>query len=236
MPIDKKRKILFIHIPKTAGGSIEKAFGIYGTNNKGSNFIDPSIAYGYNQVNYANRKIYRAETKVSSWYSHLRAIKSKLHPFENEKIPLQHANYIELQKLYNLKNVFKFSFVRNPYERLLSAYKWLNVKKDFNNFVREDLNQLVNENYYFFPQHSFLENSSKEIPIDYIGRFESLTSDLEHLMDILRIKIKLKNIHQSLSVNTAIRIDSDSEQIIKKIYKKDFSLFDYNPNYQSSSD
>jgi len=36
MPISHKHKIIFVHITKTAGGTIESSLNIYGVNNQGS--------------------------------------------------------------------------------------------------------------------------------------------------------------------------------------------------------
>ena len=46
MPISHKSKIIFVHIPKTGGGTIEKTLGIYGNDNNGNLETDYSILYG----------------------------------------------------------------------------------------------------------------------------------------------------------------------------------------------
>ena len=46
MPILHSAKIIFVHIPKTGGGTIEKTLGIYGKNNNGNLNPDHSLLYG----------------------------------------------------------------------------------------------------------------------------------------------------------------------------------------------
>ena len=46
MPILHSAKIIFVHIPKTGGGTIEKTLGIWGNDNNGNWEADHSILYG----------------------------------------------------------------------------------------------------------------------------------------------------------------------------------------------
>ena len=46
MPISHKHKTIFVHIPKTAGGTIEKSLNIYGIDNQGSLKPSINILYG----------------------------------------------------------------------------------------------------------------------------------------------------------------------------------------------
>ena len=46
MPILHSAKIIFVHIPKTGGGTIEKTLGIYGNDNNGNLSPDHTLLYG----------------------------------------------------------------------------------------------------------------------------------------------------------------------------------------------
>ena len=88
-----------------------------------------------------------------------------------------HRTYFFYKYLFRKKRIEKmytFSFVRNPYTRLLSAYNFLknggenkhdiNAKKkfidrycDFNNFINFGLENVISNNVvHFVPQHHFI--------------------------------------------------------------------------------
>ena len=91
MPISHKEKIIFIHIPKTGGGSVEKTLNIWGSDNNGSLTPDYNILYGL------------AENKL-------------LHHFTFREI-------LDLTKK-KFKDYKVFSFVRNPYDKIVSEFLW----------------------------------------------------------------------------------------------------------------
>lgn len=91
---------------------------------------------------------------------------------------------------------FKFSFVRNPWDRLVSIYKHLNMHHvcDFETFVMRKLKGGMYRKRYWFvcPQYEYLCDDNGELVVDFVGRFERLASDF------LRVGRKLDIANASL--------------------------------------
>lgn len=161
-----------------------------------------------------------------------------------------HRTIREYQKIYPAKTFnryFKFTFVRNPYERVLSAYnflktggmndedkawadKYLIQNESFDDFILNRLDEtLMYSWYHFMPQVHFLMNDEGAINIDYIGRFENLEQDYT----FIKTKIGLKSNNLAHRNKTLIKEPKKEMPLsvkskICELYNLDFSLLDYN--------
>ena len=107
MPFDRHNQLFFLHIPKTAGTSIEQAMGLYGAWNKEN--LD--TVFGLIQ----SRDL--LALNLSSNF-------------------LQHLSLIELESLYprEMAKATLFTVVRDPWQRLLSSFR--NPDPDLANYYR----------------------------------------------------------------------------------------------------
>ena len=98
-----------------------------------------------------------------------------------------------------LNEYFKFTIVRNPWDRLVSAYFYLKNTTEYENdqifaseyltrfstfeeFVHDGLdNESVFSWVHFRTQKSFLINQQGHIDLDFIGRFENLEVDFRKI-------------------------------------------------------
>ena len=98
MPIIHNLKAIFIHIPKTAGTSIE-----------------------YTLIDNADKRNYKIEDE-KNWYGNVKS-PSKLYK-SKFCYELDHSTlrYMKNNCKFYDKTYFKFSFVRNPYARLVSEF------------------------------------------------------------------------------------------------------------------
>ncbi len=144
------------------------------------------------------------------------------------------------------KRYYKFTFVRNPWDRLVSTFFFLKnggltekdkvwaeahlaEYNDFKDFVKYWLTELnINNSLHFQHQHVFLEDEKGAIAVDFIGRFENIDEDFKTITDKLNIKRTLKR------TNTSNRqkdyrdyYDEETKAIVNEIYKKDIQLFNY---------
>ena len=141
---------------------------------------------------------------------------------------------------------YKFAFVRHPVDRLISAYHFLKAGgvtsydrdfadsqlapyNDFSSFVRGWLSPASAYTYvHFVPQHDFVTVRGK-LGVDFIGRFENLAEDYEHIRQATGMGVPLEKYNARDDKKARPELDADVRGIIEKVYEKDFELFGYQP-------
>ena len=229
MPIYDKYKIIFIHIPKCGGSSINEMLGI-------KDIFDMNRLKGwiYEQVKKGDLQIMYGNTIRKNHYYELDHALFK-HIFKNHKV--------------KCKEYFKFAVVRNPYERLLSEFFYNNdrfIQKkgdtpaDFTEFLMElqtrwgEINKLDHFKYsHFYPQYFFtntLDVNKKGCAMDYVCKLE----EIDELCGVLKEKtgfnfqLKKENVNSKKSkINKEEYLTPENKEIIYRLYKKDFAQFGY---------
>lgn len=160
-----------------------------------------------------------------------------------------HSSITRYKKIFGIQtfyNYYKFSFVRNPYTRLLSAFNYFKrggyVEKDreisakyfepfetLDDFVKTWLDKSnVWKITHLVPQTHFITNRKGELEIDFLGRYENLSNDFKVVANHLRIRSELG--HHNRSRETDSWIDCytpQSLEAVNELYKKDFELLNY---------
>lgn len=162
--------------------------------------------------------------------------------------PLQHLPADIIKKIHpdKFKKYYKFSFVRNPYNRILSLYLFTNKKKwekmknegieindttlaNISKNFEKWLDKLIKTNdYRKLTQTRFLFEKNKLI-VDEVFRFEDMESELKKLEQKFKLKFDYDNIHNS-STTMFDRKKLLTPKIKEKIYnfyKEDFDNFGY---------
>ncbi len=145
---------------------------------------------------------------------------------------------------------FTFSFVRNPWDRLHSAFhflkrggfneenarwadRYLSDFENFEHFVLYGLDRrTVWNGVHFFPQVHFLTlPGSHRLQVDFVGRFERLETDFQHVAS------KISNVpaHQLPAENATDHQKPDfrdiyspmMRDIVADVYAEDIRLFGY---------
>lgn len=185
--INHEHRCIFIHIPKTAGMSVERAFGVRQGQPGGGHLLP--AAYGKHWRKY-----------------------------------------------------FTFCIVRNPWDRIVSAFfselkkvpeglrvllpgcngKLFEYRADFHGFVMELLPQLAKLNIAFKPQVYWLQEK-----YDRILRFESLDADWNDLPDSVRpvtmLPVHNRTVHRSFSEYYS----DETVDVVHKLYADDIKRLGY---------
>lgn len=158
--ISHPHRCLFVHIPKTAGQSIEHAF------------LD-LLGLTWQQRGTLLLRYNADPAAGPPRLAHLRA-----------------ADYVRLGHLpeSQFADYFKFAFVRDPWDRVVSFYKYVGepAEYDFKRFALDVLPADLWHRMYWFvrPQSEFLYHEG-ELLVDFVGRFETLQSDFAEVCNRL---------------------------------------------------
>lgn len=164
---------------------------------------------------------------------------------------LFHKIYAPYSENYNLSKLnsdkyFKFTFIRNPYDRIVSCYSKANqrflyegfqkyksmyAKMPFKEFVRA-ISQIPDSqsDEHFKSQYLFITDKEENLIPNFIGRFENLNKDFKKVCK----KANVKKIPQLPHRNRSKRkrdyrdyYDKETKRLVQERYKKDFEIFGY---------
>lgn len=151
--ISHEHRTVFVHIPKTAGQSVETVF----LDDLGLAWRDRApLLLQHNE----NRRIGPPRL------AHLTAREYVEHHYVSAEL---------------FESYFTFAVVRNPWERTVSMYKWV-VDLDrpeamsFADFVTRRLARRLWRNQYWWvrPQTEYICDDDDNVLVDFVGRFERL--------------------------------------------------------------
>jgi len=139
-------------------------------------------------------------------------------------------------------NVYKFAVIRNPWDRVVSQYKF-RTKTNKSNMeenpisFKEWVTKVFKENdpYYFgkrpqmyIPQVDWLKNKDGKIDIDKIIRFENLNQEFKIVADHLGINNTLPHLNATKKANYHDFYDEETKDIVSNWFREDIETFNYN--------
>lgn len=237
MPIDRDRGILFVHIPKTGGTSITKFLKL---NELAGSFTADVI-------------LSAAKYRVPMWKQHLSMPQVRKLYFESEFI-FPKKEDVTPAAIKKFDEFYKFTFVRNPWDRLVSNFLYFKEKelipsefnlRNFFTYVVDTMANLVSRGapkefdannrleglmvIHCNPQTYYL---SKVDPL-HVFKFENLIPEMQLLCDRLQIHFDKdsfpheKNSNNKDHYTSFYGDDLDLIAAVEQLYENDVKSFGY---------
>lgn len=139
-----------------------------------------------------------------------------------------------------LDEAFIFTFVRNPWDRVLSAFLHCRNKAqtlihqidsawEFGAYVKEVLaEEGPRVNYHFTPQYDTLCFGGEGIPGLFVGRFERLLRDWRKVARRIRVSAKLPKLNaRNERAPYQAYYDRETRDIVGRLYRPEIELLGY---------
>lgn len=219
---------LWIHIKKCGGQTIRNY-----------------LADSYYQVDRKSPQPFITLEK-KFWNDNLNNYRVPLGRYDNKRL-LFAKKYLYSESEFS--NIFKFAFVRNPYSRAVSMWKYLVLSKDISIFdsyacrksfyrflkrIDEGVSKERDRHFFTHTNPIFFDISDMENKslLDFTGKLENLNADLNYIKSKLGLKIDLNT---NLRINSNPRNGKDyksfyntsTKGLVEKIYECDIEMFKY---------
>ncbi len=166
--------------------------------------------------------------------------------FDVQSVEHAPAHWYQQLDPKKFEDYFKFTFVRNPWDRAVSAYtylckggsaaseddlQWSKFVRRFNSFddfVCQWMSaENINRNALFTPQITFLKDGFGQLNMDFTGRFENLQQDFASIAEKLKLKAELPHLNQSRADDYQSFYSAQSQALVARLYAEDIEEFGY---------
>lgn len=205
MLISDSKRFVFIHVPKCAGTSMEAALAPYALS-----------------------------LPRSKWHSLLRRLDL---PRDYRRFKFaRHAPLRQVERKMPrsaYEGYFKFAFVRNPWDRLVSEYnrtlnegsrrrhRRVRAMESFMEYLRWQAPRPAAH------QHRLLVDSSGDIGVDFVGRFETLERDFERVRQRIAVECELPHLKGYAHAHYRDYYDDEAREFVRRHWASDIEAFGY---------
>jgi hypothetical protein len=206
MLLSIEKKFLFVHVPKTGGTSVARA-------------LDPWVVH----------------PPLSAW-------NKLLSRFHLQKDPARvrlrvHGSltdaYAQLPDDFS-DSLFKFGFVRNPWDRLVSEYSFILAREnhprhrvvkalpDFLAYLRYERERARGRS-----QARMLAAPPGRRPLDFVGRFENLSADFSEACRRMGVDAELPHLNRTKHRDYRDFYDAQTRAYVAEAWADEISAFKY---------
>lgn len=145
-------------------------------------------------VSPSNRFVFMKIHKVAGTSIYRRNLQKVVDTiFEGKSNPVEMENWFDATIDEELDSYFKFTFVRNPWDRTISNFIYCQMAYNSTNNFDDFLSILENKDCsepmwkHICPCHDYFLHEEKKY-VDFIGRFENLNKDWSYVAEKIGLK------------------------------------------------
>jgi hypothetical protein len=148
----------------------------------------------------------------------------------------KHTTALEMRELFPARifdGYFKFAFVRNPWDYMVSYYHFLSTTPEHHRFP--EIRELGGFRDYLkyemrrgvVSQSRHLCDGSGKVLVDYVGRFESLDEDFQRICSSMGISAKIEHLNKSEHADYRSYYDDETAHWVAEFCAEDILRFGY---------
>ncbi len=216
MLISFPHRFLFIHIPKVAGMSVKAA-------------LEPVI---HSPTRIVFNKVMKKCADGLGWKRRFPLL--SIYPPH-----LTAMQWRDAVSQPTFDKMFKFAFVRNPWDREVSLYHYILQKP---HHMHHDQVKATGsfEKYIAWRvagnvelQTNYLINEAGAVIVDFVGRYEHLAEDMDHVVRTLNFSnVTLPHINSSAHKDYRSYYSNKTRELVEEHFKEDIVRFDYSFDHE----
>jgi hypothetical protein len=209
MLISHTHRFIFVHIPKTGGMSVKQTLQPYAHRAERYhwNRLLDGLGIRVNYIGPATMRRFRKHATARQIRRHLPA------------------------EIYD--SYFKFAFVRNPWDRMVSYYHFMISEPEHHRHRRVKSMQSFEEYLRYeirrgkASQKRLITDVSGRLLVDFVGRYECLPDDFGQVCRQVAIPFDLGHCNKSTHRDYREYYQPDTIQLVQEHFREDIEFFGY---------